>query len=431
MSGCDKDFLDTKPNKELLVPTSLSDVQALLDNIGVMNSSISLPIIAADEYSLMDNGVAKLSNAYLSGTYFWRDDPYAGASISDWNRPYEQIFYANVVLETLPKIDVNNDNVAQHTAIKGSALFFRAHAYHLLAQFFTQPYNEATCDKLPGLPIRLSADINLRPGRGTIRELYNQISSDLNDCITLLPDLPVTKNRPSKLAAMALLSRVHLGKSEYAESLKYADLALKIKDDLYDYNTMRQGVLDAFPEVLPNGNIEVLFYSPKLSYPFLNTGIIKIDPSLLSLYKDNDLRPKIHFYQVGNGLIYNLNYDGLAIDELYLNKAESMVRLGDITSGLAFLDRLLIKRVKLGTHVPTANLSMDDAIRLIINQRRMELVGRGTRWHDLRRLNQDSRFATNIVRVYNGETTILTPNSKKYTFPIPDNEIASGGIRQN
>ncbi|MNL77641.1 hypothetical protein D3C87_2038720 [compost metagenome] len=68
---------------------------------------------------------------------------------------------------------------------------------------------------------------------------------------------------------------------------------------------------------------------------------------------------------------------------------------------------------------------------LILEQRRKELIFRGRRWADLKRLNKEPRFAKKIVRVLDGETYSLEPNSLKYAIKIPQIVIEQSGITQN
>jgi hypothetical protein len=68
---------------------------------------------------------------------------------------------------------------------------------------------------------------------------------------------------------------------------------------------------------------------------------------------------------------------------------------------------------------------------LILEERRRELIGRGLRWTDLRRINQETDYAVTLEKSLNGESYILEPNSVRYTYPIPDDEIILSGIRQN
>ena len=171
--GCEKDFLEKKPNKALLVPTTLIDFQALLDNSIVFNVSPALNIIAGDEYTVTNNGTGL--NALQRNAYYWADDIYeATPVVTDWDTPYRQIFYANIILDGLKKLDRNTDPM-QYDNIKGSALFARSFAFYNLAQLFAQPYNPATASTIPGLPMPLTSDVNLRSGTRDITTILYAI----------------------------------------------------------------------------------------------------------------------------------------------------------------------------------------------------------------------------------------------------------------
>jgi hypothetical protein len=84
-----------------------------------------------------------------------------------------------------------------------------------------------------------------------------------------------------------------------------------------------------------------------------------------------------------------------------------------------------------GTFIPFTASSSDDALIQILNERRKELLYRGLRWTDLRRLNKDPRFAITLKRIINGVSYTLPPNDNRYAWPIPDNEIALTNMPQN
>ncbi len=95
------------------------------------------------------------------------------------------------------------------------------------------------------------------------------------------------------------------------------------------------------------------------------------------------------------------------------------------------LNTLLQNRWRTGTFVPFTASNADDALMQILTERRKELVLRGIRWQDLRRLNKEDRFKITITRTIAGNTYSIEPNSYKYTFPIPDDVIQLSGMKQN
>ena len=72
----------------------------------------------------------------------------------------------------------------------------------------------------------------------------------------------------------------------------------------------------------------------------------------------------------------------------------------------------------------------ESALQVVLDERRKELVMRGLRWMDLKRLNAQG---ANIVvsRGFNGQTVSLLPNDPRYALPIPEDIIQLSGIPQN
>ncbi|MEJ7778953.1 MAG: RagB/SusD family nutrient uptake outer membrane protein, partial [Daejeonella sp.] len=80
---------------------------------------------------------------------------------------------------------------------------------------------------------------------------------------------------------------------------------------------------------------------------------------------------------------------------------------------------------------PFIAASSDDALKMVLQERRKELLMRNRRFNDLRRLNKDSRFAITLKRILGANTHELPPNDKRYVFPIPETVIAATGMAQN
>jgi hypothetical protein len=94
------------------------------------------------------------------------------------------------------------------------------------------------------------------------------------------------------------------------------------------------------------------------------------------------------------------------------------------------LNTLLRKRWKSGTFADRTASSDADALNLILIERRKELVFRGLRWSDLRRLNLDGANIT-LTRKISGINYTLSPNDSRWVFLIPAQEINQSGIPQN
>ncbi|MBD1366578.1 RagB/SusD family nutrient uptake outer membrane protein [Mucilaginibacter sp. ZT4R22] len=434
VASCKKSFLDEKSDKSLLVPTTLSDFQSMMDNIITMNSTPGLNVISADEFYTTDNGWKSWVTPMERNSYLWLSNIYEGSTTPDWDVPYQQVFYANIVLDGLEAIKPDANTQNNYNQIKGSALFYRAFAFYNLAQLFAAPYDQRNATQQPGIPIRLNSDVNIKSVRGTVQQTYDQVISDLSTAETLLNAQVTYKSRPGKAAVDALLARVYLTMGNYTQAAVNATTAIKSNNKLIDYNTLTPGASRPFPNILPNGNDEVLYYATINAYSYSYEALTYIDTDLYNLYETNDLRKTVFFRLNGTGYNFRGSYayffSGLATDELYLTRAECYARLNNLSGALADLNTLLSNRYVTGT-LPFTTTNINAALTKILLERRKELISRGTRWTDLRRLNKEPRFATTLSRNLDGNTYTLLPNGTRYLFPIPDDEISGSGIVQN
>ncbi len=116
---------------------------------------------------------------------------------------------------------------------------------------------------------------------------------------------------------------------------------------------------------------------------------------------------------------------------MYLARAECYARLGQSGKALDDVNHLLAHRYVSGTYTPLVTIAEDDLLPLILLERRKELLFRGVRWEDLRRLNREGRFQTTLERTIGGKTYELPPGHPNWTWPIPPEAIAIGGYQQN
>ena len=441
--GCGKNYLDIKPDQSQRVPISISDFQAMMDNTSVMNSfsSHALGLIGADEYFVADVQYdlfpAEADANAMKRAYSWNQIIYIGGEQStDWSRGYSRILQTNVVLDGLKKIEqYSNDPTFKQ--VKGEALFHRALNFYNLAQIFCTPYNLETLNSDLGLPLRLEADVTIKTPRSTLSETYSRIISDLNEATSLLPDLSTVAFRPSRVAALSLLAKVYLNIGDFKRSGEYATEALKIKQTLIDFNGLNLSATFPFPS---DGtlNSEIIFSSSTANvFPILPS-FMNIDAELLASYQPNDLRTEAYLYSLGGRLIFTGSYSGnanpftgIATDELWLIRAECYARTGNIQNALNDLNHLSRNRYNKDSFVPFEVNNQLELIRLILSERRKELLLRGNRWEDLRRLNKDPQFAKKLTRNLKGVIYELAPNNQRYTWPIPLEAIIAGGYVQN
>lgn len=435
-SSCKKNWLDEKANKNLAVPASTKDFQAMLDNYALLNKNAFLihNEVAADGHYYTEAVWNTFKGTFSQNTYTWSNDIIYKST--NWISLYSVVLLANVILDESVKLNINDADVAH---VRAQALFQRSKVFFDLAQTFAPVYNPSTANTDAGIPLRLNSDITEPSKRSNLKQTYNQIVSDLLKAKDNLPNSAEFITRASKPAALALLARTYLVMGDYENAGKYAEECLSIKNVLLNYNTISQTA--NFIGV----NSEVLYVATTPLDEGELTSAYLIDQSLYDSYDVNDLRRSV-FFRVGTaGITFKGTYGnsgsnniftGFAIDEVYLISAECHARSGNISEAMKYLNDLLRTRWAKNTdgttkYVDQIALNEVDALKKILLERRKQLILRNVRWSDLKRLNLDPRFAVTLTRTIGGNTYTLEPNSYKYTFPIPPEIIEKTGMAQN
>lgn len=436
VSACSEDYLDKKPDKSLVVPSTLDDFQALLDfGDQVMNVTPALGFLGSTETFTAQQTWAAWAQATQRNAYIWAKDVYNGEPITDWNIPYQQVLYCNIVLDGLAGIKTTSNNQQQWSQIHAAALFYRARAYYELAQLFAVPYNASTAATDLGIPMRSSSDIKTAITRGTLEQTYQQIVKDFTAAADNLPETTPYTTRPSVQSAKAMLAKTYLAMGDYGKAGTFAGEVMDSGIKLMDYNEMDSTFFFTFQLFNP----ETIFFSNMTSYSSTFMRTTYIDTVLYSSYESNDLRKRLFFRKEGpNRYSFKGSYatylgafSGIAADEIFLLVAECKARSGELAGAKTALNTLLEKRFITGTFTPITETDPELLLRAILREREKELVMRNTRWSDLRRLNTDPRFAIILTRKLGDETYTLPPGDPRYTFAIPDAEIAISGIPQN
>jgi tetratricopeptide (TPR) repeat protein len=428
-----KKQLEVKSSSALEVPVSLSDFQSLMDNNNVMTQVWPLAGIAGGDEGIVSTANWQSAPLTPRNAYIWDRNVFNDNPRNDWSLAYTAIFYTNVVLEGIQK---NGQHTADWNNIQGQASFFRGYAYYQLAQQFCKPYNVQSADTDPGLVLRNSSDLNVKPVRSTVAQTYARMIADLSAAVPLLPVTAVVKTRPCRSAAYAVLARVYLSMRDYPKAGLYADSSLKLNSQLLDYNAIKVTTSPSFTRF----NTEVLLHTLSTPIAMLLSPKCTVDTTLYRSYETGDLR-KILFFQLQAGTsnyTFKGSYDGTislfngpATDEMYLVRAESAARAGNKDAAMADLNTLRQNRFAKAAYQPLSASDAAQALTLVLTERKKELLFRGLRWSDLRRLNQEPALADTLKKIVNGQTYTLPPNDARYTLPLPLVVISDTGMAQN
>lgn len=447
--SCKRDsWYDVQSNKSIAIPQTLSDYQALLDNADLINvGTPGLGEIASDGHTLLPTRLSTLDALNLNA-YTWSNDR-AYVNVSDWNSngrtgAYPRVFMSNLIIEGLNKIIPRNGaEQSEWNYIMGQALFLRGRSFYDVSQIFAPPYSKTTANNDLGIPLRLDVGLAKTESRVNSEKTYEQLLNDLNRAKQLLPNIipadNVNKVRCTKVAAYALLARIYLSMEEYSSALLYADSTLMHYNKLLDYNNATEVKLTNSRPISILNN-EVIFHTVMSTYVGASSSNLLIDPLLYASFETNDLRKTGNFTRnVSTGNITfkgslsgnTSNFSGLSTGEVYLIKSECLARSGKISEAMNILNLFLKSRWKTGTLSPITVSNENEALNVILKERQKELMLRGLRWSDLRRINRDDRFKVTLSKTVNGKLYELIPNSFKYTFPIPDDVLKLSSITQN
>lgn len=201
--SCKQDFLDTQPLDKISSEATWKD--GALSEAFVMNVYSFLGYGGFEEQALaaltdeaMFTHSGRNINTFTDGAetpsnLAWKSPTY------EWGNMYLAIRQANIALENLPKSTFSDNTLRER--LTGEAHFMRAYYYHQLLRYYG---SFAIIDK----PYGLNEDYTV--ARNTFEECVNFIMGDLDKAVQLLDGKTETPGRSSKLAALALKSRVLL-----------------------------------------------------------------------------------------------------------------------------------------------------------------------------------------------------------------------------
>ena len=425
-TGCRK-YVEVAPvNIKILEKTA--DYQALLYNSTLLETSYTNPIFAADDVESNDIRWHNSLSTSIGNTYSYAEKIYSEVEEdADWQKLHQQLYICNTIIEGV--LSSQGGTEAEKQAVLSSALVHRSFIFYTLLNIYAKQYDAATAATDPGIPMVMSTKFFTDLTRASVEKVYGQIESDLISAIPALNNTPDYPSNASKAAAYAILARVYLNKRNFVEAKKNAEQALTLRGTLLNLNPIA-----ATPTSHPNRilNPEIIFFKRVSSFPIG----LPLNPVLENLFNKNDIRYTLFTApatSVFNATFTNRTYwkhritdainTGPSVPEMMLIKAECDARANSADAAMATVNTLRQARFKPADYVPFTAANGEEALRIVIEERRREMMGTGMRWFDQRRLAKDPGFIGTVTRVFKGNTVKLEPNGNRYTFPIGDKYI--------
>jgi hypothetical protein len=378
------------------------------------------------------------------------------AALDIWRGPAPGILRCNLVLQNVPGMGINQ---SMKDRILGEAYFLRAHYYFILVSLFGD---------VPLITVPQTPEDDLRPARTAKAKVYEQIISDLELAVTLLPNRDTyansDKGRASKGAALGMLAKVQLTLGNYPATVErckqVAALGYALNSAYGDnFNPATKNSKENLFEVQYSGKSSYSFWDNENQASWVSTftgprnadfvgggyGWNQPTEEFMSLYEANDKRKDITVLYPGcpdfDGKAYQVSYSttGFNLRKFLVPKAVSpdydtnpanwpVLRFADVllmeAEALCEQNKLAEALVPLNlvrTRAGLASLSGLNQAELrasIRKERRVELAFEGHRWFDLIRYD-NGQYAQHYFHSI-GKTNFA---AKHLLLPIPQKEI--------
>jgi hypothetical protein len=329
-----------------------------------------------------------------------------------WGTAYQRLYAVNAALEDLTSSSGLTPLVKQH--LLGEAYFMRAFYYFYLVNLYGD------------VPLVLNTDytVNAVIKRTAKAQVYDQIVADLKvaqsllgsgylkgDGITEYSSGSEERVRPNKWAATALLARTYLYMRMWADAevgttmvlTNHLSFQLESLGNVFLKNN-REAIWQLQPTQRGFNTSEAqIFIVPDGGPSYSNP--VYLSNELLKDFETGDRRKSSWVGSVNaNGTVYYYPYkykikQSFATDapvteysavmrlgELYLIRAESRARLGNLADAISDVDQI---RNRAGLPLikdANPNINQEDLVNLILKEKRIELFTEwGHRWLDLKR----------------------------------------------
>lgn len=463
------DFLEPKSQNEYVPENAVSLNEMLLGEAyakpNASNCLFSLQTILDDDVACSTLPYPIYQEQYLEGyhaLFSWQPDMFVtleNVVMYDnvWKAYYDLILGCNAALDYIDDMVGTEDEIA---VVKAQAYALRALYYFNLVNLFGEPYSHN--QEALGVPLKLTSELTTDyPSRNTVGEVYEQIVRDLDaaeeNYLALPEEEQYRQNYRTSLPMVQLLkSRVFLHMERWAEAAEYANKVItEWNFSLVDLNTLPTPTerepyynfvsYDCSETIWMYGQIQDATNYVEVVTEDENNTIRRhqfcASESLLNGYVAGDLRkekyivtefedPSIYLpwgktYISSEHIAASSTEFGVAfrLAEAYLNLAEGAALSDDPETARNAINTLREKRFTPETYSPMPELTGDELVEFIRQERRLELCYEGFRWFDLRRYGMPSfsrewRVEGELVAVYT-----LAEDDPSYTLPIPEDVL--------
>ncbi|MDO5614750.1 MAG: RagB/SusD family nutrient uptake outer membrane protein [Cruoricaptor ignavus] len=231
LGACREDFLDEKPVNRLALEDAITNEGTLTTAVNGLYNFLGTPETFGGNIQTLNELLG--DNAFVSSANSGRFSTTRNTDLSFfttqngyfrtiWEDLYRTINNTNIILSFEGKIpdDPNVSGTPDNLFAQAKAV--RALCYYQLVNFYSEDYGRGNQDL--GVPIVLDFNVERKPARNTIQEVYTQILKDLNEAEGTINNS--NNKKIGKTAVQLLLSRVYLSQKNYTKANEYAQLVL-------------------------------------------------------------------------------------------------------------------------------------------------------------------------------------------------------------
>ncbi len=418
-SGCKK-FLD-KSYDNRISPTLTEHFAQLMTDGYPLRHELFTDILTDDYQYYATLAQASINDRFLP-MYLYKDEYPQNIPTGPENAYaefYSKIYRANLVIEGVLKSERGSDSYK--AAVMGEALMVRAYCHFLLVNLFGQHYDKATAatDLGVGIVTTVSKENQVLVKRSTVQQVYDQIEKDAISGLDYMKkgeaDLSKNPYHFSLASANAFMTRVKLYKGEWEEAVKYADEVIKIKGRTTRNLAADLALISQFsreyyatmymdppshPNILLSSystNLSVLtptgytlcgfFPTDQLRGTFTNTDRRRTLLIAVGTVIDNQVVATKYNTQPNNPNSF-VRTAHFTTDEVLLNRAEAVLRsiAGTVEDALADVNVFRAARYTTYTPIAAADVTKEQLLAIVMDERRKEFLNEGLRWFDVKRL---------------------------------------------
>jgi hypothetical protein len=430
LTACSKNFTDKSPSDSIPIDQALNTEMGIKDALNGLYSTLRSPSLYGRDFLVL--GDLQADNTYVeiqnSGRYI---PQYAyNVVVTDdvaeemWRLAYNGILKANQIIDA----NVTSGDTTQIAQTKAQAYAIRALLYFKLVNIFATPYTDDP--NALGVPLVLTYDPYSLPKRNTVKEVYDQAVSDLQQALKDAPGY-VNSVYLSRYAMEALLAKIYFYQGDNNNAKTAAEEVINNSGfslvSASDYNAFWE---DAS---IKADKVEVMFEvdadvinnngDADISAIYINTyQDLYASSQLYDLYSATDIRRSLLIpgttksgapAYIVNKFPNSLNKDRdnlkvIRLSEVYLIAAEAS--LPNDEQARKYLNDLMAQRDPGFVYASSGAQLLND----IINERRKELAFEGDRFYDLNRLKLPVERAENPGAIPAG------PGNVNLSVPYPD-----------